>query len=151
MIVEYTFDTELTADKNLPTRNIYNIIDVASISGSVLIRTKEKDILSEPTPALIDLTQIINSMTISSIDKHNGTTVPVLLDLEPRLYISYGKHLSFYEYPPSDVSALPNPLLEQLSRDEAADVAEQLRQRVTHQLASFNSGMLHFYKSLLLP
>jgi hypothetical protein len=150
MIVEYTFHTELPADKNLYANKTYNITDVASIYGSMLIRTKEKDIVSEPTPVLIDLTQIINSMTMSSIDKHDGTTIPVLLDLEPRLYITYGEHLSFYEYPPSEISALPNPLLEQLSRDEAADVAEQLRQRVTDQLMSLNSRMLHFYKALLL-
>lgn len=146
MIVEFKIEPETLSESSS-----YDISDIADVTGSISIKTNVKDIVSEPTPVLIDITQIVNSMTFSAMEKCAGKTMPILLDLEPRLYIHYGDALSLYEYRPDEECPHPNPVLEIISQDAAARIADELWERVTRQLRSSNTTMLRFYETLLLP
>jgi hypothetical protein len=90
-------------------------------------------------------------MSVRAMDRLRGATTSILLGLEPRYYVKYNEDLLFYEYNPLVEGILPNPLLEHLSRNDATEIANELRERVTRQLSAHNPDMLQFYRGLLLP
>lgn len=149
MIIDYYIDERSVPSTQGFEQRTYNIIDASEVNGSITLRMNARCIEYKHTSVLVDIVQLINSMSSSYVRMNMGKTNSVLIGLEPRLYISYGISLTFYEYSPDKMLIVPNPPLEHLSERESDKIAAGLKERLISDLYHLNDGMANFLKTLL--
>lgn len=149
MIIEYSIDWSRYASSGRHPQRPSDLTDVMNVEGQLTVITAEKTFAFQSPHILIDLSQIINSMSKIAHEEFSGNALPVSLAEVPSYYTYYGKTIDIYEFKPSHDSIVYNPIIERLSRKKAAALSDNLRDRVSRDMSEHCIDLLSFYKTLL--